>query len=81
MHSFCCCNNVNKVEESEVEQMVSDHLQQLSVNGFLWRTLYKCRECEAFWEERYTGGRWNGGPELFKVDSNYVLENWGSDYI
>lgn len=78
---MCCdCNNFNSIHGNDVLEFVKK-LNQLSVDGYKWKSLYRCNECKTFWEESYSGGRWNGEPVLTKVNSNYVLREWGEKYL
>jgi len=74
----CCCERELKITiPIDVKYMTEANLLQLAINGDNWDTLYQCKHCKTFWEERYTGGRWDGWPELYKVNSSYVAEKWG----
>jgi hypothetical protein len=78
----CKCSTQNEVAKAkEIEQMKTNQLEQLKVDAYKWKTLYKCKFCQSFWELHYTGGRWDGEPELIKVNSDYVVENWGTQYL
>lgn len=82
MSSSCCCEGESKITKpTDVKKMKEENLLELAINGDNWDTLYRCKHCRAFWEERYTGGRWDGWPELYKVSPKFVTEKWGSKYI
>ncbi len=73
----CHCEDTSKITNSlEIRDMIDSYLIELDINGNTWDTLYKCKSCGAYWEERYTGGRWDGWPELYKVTADYVNEKW-----
>jgi hypothetical protein len=77
----CRCKIEKIIEGSNVSKMQQVCLTELAVDPKSWRTLYKCKFCGAFWEEQYTGGRWDGYPELIKVSPELVSQNWGPDYL
>ncbi len=56
-------------------------LEVVKVNGSRWTTLFRCRECGAYWEEtrdEKKGAYMAGGiPVLRKVDAEYVRSQWG----
>ena len=82
MSSLCCCEGQSKImKPTDIKKMEEENLEQLAINGDNWETLYKCKYCKTFWEERYTGGRWDGWPELYKVSPEFVVEKWGLEYV
>ena len=81
MPQLCCCEAESIITKaSDVKEMTENNLLELSINGDNWTTLYRCKHCKTFWEERYIGGRWDGQPELYKISLEYVLEKWGIEY-
>lgn len=82
MSKSCYCGDESKITKGiDVKRMKEQNLVELASNGDTWETLYKCKQCGGFWEERYTGGRWDGWPELYKVSPEFVAEKWGKEYI
>ena len=77
----CKNHNFNKISGNEVIDIENKYLKEVAVNGEKWRTLYQCKNCCSFFEERYTGGRWDGIPQLVSVTKEYVIKNWGKEYI
>ncbi len=81
MFNRCCCKEESKITKGIDVSKMEEELVELSVNANTWETLYRCKQCGEFWEERYTGGRWDGWPELYKVSPEFVAEKWGPEYV
>lgn len=77
----CKCNGLDKIEGDEVEKAIQLYLIELKIDGFKWKTLYRCKFCRTFWEERNTDDRFVGEPYLVKVTEEYVVNNWGSQFL
>lgn len=76
----CDCNEFNHVKGNKVIEF-EKKLFQICVDGQRWKTLYKCEKCNVFWEENYVDGRWGGEPILSKVESDYVIKEWGKEFV
>lgn len=71
------CGTESKiVSGKEIKRMVNEVLEEIAIDGDKWITLYRCKQCRVYWEERYTGGRWDGWPELYKIVENDAVERW-----
>ena len=77
----CNCNSKNMYYGNEATIFEQEYLQEIKVDAHSWKTLYKCKSCNTYWEEAYTNGRFGGTPELKKIDENYIKSFWGSDNI
>ena len=76
----CKCDVLDKIEGNEVEKAIQQDLIELKVDGFKWRTLYRCKYCTAFWEERNSDDRFGGESYLVKVTKEHVAKEWGSQF-
>lgn len=74
---MCECVERNIVETKSIKEFKHRYLDELTVDGFSWKTLYRCKTCLTFWEERHTDDRFIGEPYLQKVSQEYVANNWG----
>lgn len=81
MPGCCFCEGESKITKSVDIKKMEENFDVLAISGENWETLYKCKYCKTFWEERYTGGRWDGWPELHKVSTNFVVAKWGREYV
>lgn len=72
---------MDKIVGDEVEKAIQRDLIELKVDGFRWRTLYRCKYCKTFWEERNSDDRFGGVPYLVKVSNQHVAQEWGSQFL
>lgn len=73
----CDCKNADMItDNNKIMDMEKESLVQLKIDAFKWRTLYNCKFCNTFWEERNTEDRFGGVLQLVKVDKDYVKEEW-----
>lgn len=77
----CNCGSKTEYGGNEVIAFKEKYLEILKIDAFNWKGLYRCRECNTFWEETFKDDRWGGWPVLNKVDEKYVSSNWGNEYI
>lgn len=78
----CDCDNADTVTDNDkILDMEKESLIQLEINGSVWKTLYKCKYCNAYWEERYTEDRFVGRPCLIRVEKDYVKKEWGNNVL
>lgn len=77
---ICKCSSLEQIRGKQIQE-TKKHLTELKVDGFKWRTIYRCKDCQVFWEEGYTDDRFVGEPYLIKVSEDYVAKNWGKDYL
>ncbi|MGL5256896.1 MAG: hypothetical protein ACRC76_07635 [Proteocatella sp.] len=71
------CGNASKISKGEIiKKLVNVVFEEIAVDGEKWHILYRCKKCNAYWEERYTGGRWDGWPELYKMNEVDALDKW-----
>ncbi|MDD2402836.1 MAG: hypothetical protein PHD60_11670 [Clostridia bacterium] len=77
----CKCDALDKLKGEKLDEIIQQHLVQLKVDGFKYKTLYICKYCRVFWEERNTEDRYFGEPYLVKVTENYVSINWGTQFL
>jgi hypothetical protein len=57
------------IDSNKFKDIEYEYLFQLKVDAFIWRTLYNCKYCNIFLEERYTEDRLDRVPQLIKVGS------------
>jgi protein-arginine kinase activator protein McsA len=72
----CKCNQNSVIESNDAILYEQNFLHEVKVNAYTWETLYKCKECNTFWEEIYKDGRFGGTPVLKKVSIDGVSEKW-----
>lgn len=77
----CKCGILDKIVGDEVEKAIQRDLIELKVDGFRWRTLYRCKYCKTFWEERNSDDRFGGVPYLVKVSNQHVAQEWSSQFL
>lgn len=77
MNNKCKCATINIVESFESEEFEEKYLDEISVNADKWTTLFKCRFCKTYWEERDENSRFGISTVLVKVSSDYIKINWG----
>ena len=77
----CDCSSKNVYRGNDAMQFEKIWLREIKVDAVHWKTLYKCKECNVYWEETYVEGRFGGVPELKKVDEDYVGSVWGLNDI
>lgn len=76
------CKNDSQITRGEIiKKIVPVSFEEIAIDGENWQTLYKCKQCNAYWEERYTGERWGGWPELYKITEVDVREKWKTKWI
>lgn len=75
----CACSSNEKFEGNDATAFEQVCLREIQVDAVNWKTLYKCKECDEYWEETYLDGRFGGIPELRKVDESYVSSVWGPE--
>lgn len=78
---ICECNIKDLYEGNEAVLFERKFLQVVRVDAYKWKTLFKCKSCNQYWEEVYIDGRFGGTPELRKVDESYAMSAWGLDSI
>lgn len=81
MVMMCDCNFKDLYKGNDVTKFQQKCLQEVKVDAYNWKTLYKCKVCNTYWEETYVEGRFGGTPELRKVDKSYVVSVWSLDHI
>jgi hypothetical protein len=64
----------NKIVDIEKESLI-----QIKIDAYKWKSLYKCKFCKTFWEERTIEDRFGGVPQLIKIDTDYVKKEWKID--
>lgn len=78
----CECIYKSSVTDSDkIESMKKEFLSELKVDAYRWKSLYRCKCCNAFWEESFQQDRFIGNPQLIKVDNDYVTKEWGQEFI
>jgi hypothetical protein len=70
------CPVQEKITDSKEIEKLRCNLIEQCVDGFKWKTLYKCPICDSYWEEGYTNDRFGGVPYLIRVSKGYVEDNW-----
>lgn len=75
MPCYCAITDII-TDNIKLMDMEKECLILLKIDAFKWKTLYKCRFCNTFWEERYIENRFVGMPQLIKVDKDYVKKEW-----
>ncbi len=58
---------------------LKQHLDELVVDGYHWRILYRDRRNGQFWEETYPQSHLHGGgpPELSPISAEEVRQRYG----
>lgn len=74
---MCDCSLKDLYKGNNAVAFEQKCLQEIKVDARNWKTLYTCKVCNTYWEEKYIDGRFGGTPELRKVDENYVWSIWG----
>jgi hypothetical protein len=73
---MCECDSVSTLKSNEATLFKRKYLEAVKVDSVNWTALYRCKECQVFWEETFEDGRWGGTEILNKVDEEYVKKNW-----
>ena len=73
----CYCNTKDFLEGNAAVIFAEKYLSVIKVDAVNWKTLYKCNDCDLYWEEIYRDGRFGGTPELRKVTVKYIQTEWG----
>lgn len=78
---MCECSKTNQLESHATE--FERGLIKIAVNADKWRTLFRCGECGAYWEERLPYSCLQGGGYviLTKVLSSYAAYKWNQSDI
>lgn len=75
--NMCNCNFKGLYTGNDASLFEHEYLSEIKVDANSWKTLYRCKKCNTYWEETYVEGRFGGSPELRKVDESYVSTVWG----
>lgn len=75
----CGCKLKKIYIGNEVILFKEKYLEEIKVDAYNWKTLYKCKKCSIYWEETYLDGRFGGIPKLKEVDKSYIKKVWNLD--
>lgn len=75
---MCLCPDQDRLEGGRAIEF-EKQLVQVAFNSDDWRTLFKCSDCDTYWEETRMQTELQGGgfPILSRVTKEYVAREWG----
>ena len=71
---MCECKDTVFLEGNDATFYKENYLQVISIDAKNWKTLYKCKICNMYWEETFIEDRFVGIPELKQVNCSKRVE-------